>query len=395
MKLSIEQGFTLIELMITLLLGLIISAAVMQVYLTVTKTRSMQLGGADILEASIFGIQHMENSIRLSNLGMSETDNPNVPLAGVVMTSEKSLVNNLKPDENNMNGIKMGGTKNNAGNIDITAGYLTRSGTQATTNEANAWKSSNSNIDDLKSSQLTIQYEAPQDMYDCEGNFVRGPMRITRNGSKDTIAGQIVIERYFLKAVASGDKASYESNIDSYELRCDAGRYVKEDFNAAELELQAVAGKDSTILKANRNIRDFGDAGEVVIPRVDYFGVLLGVEINQLTKATGAEVITLRYFTPESYIAFLKETAMAEATATSATVTSTNILAIKTSILVRATKPLVGTAGSDSYEIFGTEQTLSSDTSNAFIRRVYESNVMLRNSRAVSVGGSSSIVGNL
>lgn len=395
MKLSIEQGFTLIELMITLLLGLIISAAVMQVYLTVTKTRSMQLGGADILEASIFGIQHMENSIRLSNLGMSETDNPNVPLAGVVMTSEKSLVNNLKPDENNMNGIKMGGTKNNAGNIDITAGYLTRSGTQATTNEANAWKSSNSNIDDLKSSQLTIQYEAPQDMYDCEGNFVRGPMRITRNGSKDTIAGQIVIERYFLKAVASGDKASYESNIDSYELRCDAGRYVKEDFNAAELELQAVAGKDSTILKANRNIRDFGDAGEVVIPRVDYFGVLLGVEINQLTKATGAEVITLRYFTPESYITFLKETAMAEATATSATVTSTNILAIKTSILVRATKPLVGTAGSDSYEIFGTEQTLSSDTSNAFIRRVYESNVMLRNSRAVSVGGSSSIVGNL
>ena len=62
-----QHGFSLIELMISLTLGLLISAAVMQVYLTSTKTSSIQTGGTDILEASIFGIQNVEKNIRLSN----------------------------------------------------------------------------------------------------------------------------------------------------------------------------------------------------------------------------------------------------------------------------------------------------------------------------------------
>ena len=88
----VQSGFSLIELMIDLTLGLLISAAVMQVYLTSIKTSSMQSGGTDILEASIFGIQSIEKSIRLSNLGMADTNNPYTPLAGVVLTSDTSFV---------------------------------------------------------------------------------------------------------------------------------------------------------------------------------------------------------------------------------------------------------------------------------------------------------------
>ena len=107
-----QDGFSLIELMISLTLGLLISAAVMQVYLTSIKTSSIQSGGSDILEASIFGIQNIEKSIRLSNLGMADSNNPFTPLAGVIMTSDTSLVSASQTDKskNNMNGIKMGGT---------------------------------------------------------------------------------------------------------------------------------------------------------------------------------------------------------------------------------------------------------------------------------------------
>ena len=107
-----QKGFSLIELMISLTLGLLISAAVMQVYLTSIKTSSVQSGGTDILEASIFGIQNIEKSIRLSNLGMADSNNPFTPLAGVIMTSDTSLVSASQTDKskNNMNGIKMGGT---------------------------------------------------------------------------------------------------------------------------------------------------------------------------------------------------------------------------------------------------------------------------------------------
>lgn len=355
-----QKGFSLIELMISLTLGLLISAAVMQVYLTSIKTSSVQSGGTDILEASIFGIQNIEKSIRLSNLGMADSNNPFTPLAGVIMTSDTSLVSASQTDKskNNMNGIKMGGTVTSAGTDAIDAKYLTKSGIAA------------SNITGLTSSQLTIQYEAPQDMYDCEGTLVRGPIEIERDGRLELIPGQVIVQRYYLREVAQNDKSNYESNIKSYELRCDAGRYVKEILNSTELDLQKI--NDSTILKESRNIRDFGDVGEVVIPRVDYFGVLLGVEvIEPLTSS-----VTLRYFTPEQYMSYLKDL--------SATSTiTTDIISVKLSALVRADRPLTGETGASNFIIFGEPKTLSTDTSKAFIRRVYESNIMLRNSRAI------------
>lgn len=357
---STQNGFSLIELMISLTLGLLISAAVIQVYLTSVKTSSIQSGGTDILEASVFGIQNIEKSIRLSNLGMADNNNPLTPLAGVVMTSDTNLVSASQTDKskNNMNGIKMGGTKTSAGSLDITDQYLTKSGIQA------------SNITDLKSSQLTIQYEAPQDMYDCEGTLVRGPIEIERDGRLELIPGQVIIQRYFLSEVLQNNKFDYESNIKSYELRCDAGRYIKESLNANELELQNIS--DSAILKASRNIKDFGDAGAVIIPRVDYFGVLLGVEVIEPSIPS----VTLRYFTPEQYISFLKGLS-ADSTIT------TDIISVKLSALVRADRPLTGETGASNFIIFGEQKALSTDTSKAFIRRVYESNIMLRNSRAI------------
>ena len=356
----IQNGFSLIELMISLTLGLLISAAVMQVYLTSIKTSSVQSGGTDILEASIFGIQNIEKSIRLSNLGMADSNNPFTPLAGVIMTSDTSLVSASQTDKskNNMNGIKMGGTVTSAGTDAIDAKYLTKSGIAA------------SNITGLTSSQLTIQYEAPQDMYDCEGTLVRGPIEIERDGRLELIPGQVIVQRYYLREVAQNDKSNYESNIKSYELRCDAGRYVKEILNSTELDLQKI--NDSTILKESRNIRDFGDVGEVVIPRVDYFGVLLGVEVVEPLTSS----VTLRYFTPEQYMSYLK------GLATDSTIT-TDIISVKLSVLVRADRPLTGETGASNFIIFGEPKTLSTDTSKAFIRRVYESNIMLRNSRAI------------
>ena len=386
-----QSGFSLIELMISLTLGLLISAAVMQIYLTSVKTTSVQSGGSDILEASIFGIQGIEKSIRLSNLGMADTNNPFTPMSGLVMTSDSSLVSTTQTDKskNNMNGIKMGGTKSNAGTEDIADGYLTKSGNQSTSSGSNVWKAGNSNITGLKSSQLTIQYEAPQNMYDCEGSLVRGPVEIERDGRVTMIPGQVIIERYFLSEVTQSNKANYESNVKSYELRCDAGRYIKEDLNTAELAAQEISGKDSTKLVATRNIRDFGDAGEVIIPRADYLGVLLGVEV--VATSSSSTSVTLRYFTPQQYMSFLKTIEQAESSASTSTITTTDIISAKLSVLVRAERPLTGEDGTSSFIVFGEKRDLSSDTSSAFIRRVYESNIMLRNSRAVKESSIPSI----
>ena len=63
---SNQYGFTLIELMISLVLGLLISAAVMQVFLTSQRVDRMQTAGSEIQDKAVFGLQSIEPQIRLA-----------------------------------------------------------------------------------------------------------------------------------------------------------------------------------------------------------------------------------------------------------------------------------------------------------------------------------------
>ena len=64
-----QQGFTLIELMISLVLGLLISAAIIQVFITSQRVDRVQSAGSEIQDSAVFGIQSIEQQLRLANLG--------------------------------------------------------------------------------------------------------------------------------------------------------------------------------------------------------------------------------------------------------------------------------------------------------------------------------------
>lgn len=65
----IQSGFTLIELMISLVLGLLISAAVIQVYIINTRTITVQQSASEVQDSTIFAMQSLEERVRLANLG--------------------------------------------------------------------------------------------------------------------------------------------------------------------------------------------------------------------------------------------------------------------------------------------------------------------------------------
>ena len=226
-----QAGFTLIELMISLVLGLIISAAVIQVYVTNVKTSSVQASGSELQDASVFGLQQLEKNLRLTNLGNPETS--------ITSTTNKG-------------GIVLTGA-----NIGVPAytdtGYLTRRAGDATVG-TNGWTGiSNTNTN---SDQLTIQYTniTGSPMTDCEGSTA---------AVNDT-----VIERYFLRQM-TGDTSS--GDIKNLALACDAGRV-------------AVAG-GILALTPTSDPRNFGQAGQEFITNVDQFKVLLGTQVTSGTNA--------------------------------------------------------------------------------------------------------------
>lgn len=240
-----QSGFTLIELMISLVLGLIISAAIIQVYTISVKTSSVQASGSELQDASVFGIQQLEKKIRLANLGNPATSiNGTIAKGGIVLTGQ---------------------------NLGITSytntGYLTRRAGDSAVGTDGWTGASNTTV---ASDQLTIQYTNITDssLSDCEGANVE---------INDT-----AIERYFLRPV-TGDSSS--GAIKNLVLACDAGRVV----NAVTSTVAVFSGADS---------RNFGKSGQEFIVNVDQFKVLLGVQYD-----SGVNAGKIIYLPSSAYLA--------------------------------------------------------------------------------------------
>lgn len=250
-----QKGFTLIELMISLALGLIISAAAILLFLTGQKSLSMQQGTFDLQDNANFGLNYITKDLRLMNLNSTQaiaTDQ--TILGGVVLTSSINAVD-----------IGAAGTPIKVSNLSPKIVGDTAAVKLLSQSAGSASWSGVSNVQvgvtDRKSDQLTIQYMPQYRIedrgtgtskvstyvggYDCEGNELTFPVSSGRH---------MVVQRYFLRVDAN--KSANEPN-QALALACDAGSYP-------ELNPTVVTG--------------FGDAGEIIMKRVDYLRVLLGVQ---------------------------------------------------------------------------------------------------------------------
>lgn len=89
-----HEGYTLVELMIALVLGLLISAAALQVFYTSSVNSRRQEASSQIQDNAIFGFSQMQQHLRRTNYGAKSTGafneffmNHLTPQGGVVLTA--------------------------------------------------------------------------------------------------------------------------------------------------------------------------------------------------------------------------------------------------------------------------------------------------------------------
>lgn len=319
-----QAGFTLIELMISLVLGLIVSAAVIQVYLINVKTSSIQASGSELQDASVFGLQQLEKSIRLANLGNPTTRIDGTTLnGGIVLTGLNIGVPDTPTPYPN-------------------TGYLTRRAGESAVGP-NGWTGiSNTNTD---SDQLTIQYinitGAP--MIDCEG--------------ATAAVNDIVIERYFVRLATSNTSTTA---IKDLVLACDAGRVNK-------------TGGIATFTPTTDS-KSFGQAGQEFIVNVDQFKVLLGAQYT-----TGANAGQLIYLPSSAYSLIT--------TPDNAAITAVKIGLIvhgSTPIIGSAEQSEFALLGQSSTD----NKLKTDSSSKKKVRSTYETTTLLRNARVVNINTS-------
>jgi type IV pilus assembly protein PilW len=356
-----QQGFTLIELMISLLLGLLISAAVMQVYIINVKTAGIQAGASELVENATFNVPVIEKEVRLASLGLADKVKDNQPGAGIILTS---AINAPK----DTGGVKQLDNLKNSGDLDgaglakditldgkpVAVALLTHTGDQA----ASEWTGA-SNFD-LKSGQLTIQYRAPQNMYDCEGKLVLGPRRVKVGGVLEVIDGQVIIERFYLKAPDSAKPTELS-------LYCDAGKYITEIMDNYTEQSEAIKKPSPSVdFTTNNVIQYFGDAGAEIITNVDYFDIVLTTVKDEALPTTTVGDNTLRYYTVKEYLGLALDVKPV-------------IVGIKYGLVLRSENAVLTDASPSKFTVLGKTLTLKSSLSKNYIRTVVESNITLRN----------------
>ena len=309
-----QQGFTLIELMISLVLGLLISAAVIQVFLTSQRVDRIQNAGSEIQDSAVFGIQSIEQQLRLANLGNDGVPlNDKTALGGVVLTASVTNADAV----------------NVVTSTQLEKGYLTRSHDMDSAGGIHKWNGSLSNTDE-KSDQLTFQYTntTGQILYDCEGEKIE--------------LNERVISRYFL----TEDTVKTNKDRKDLNLNCDAGR-----------------------IASNGVLTNFMEEGQTIVKNVDQFNIRLGVKNSVVNSGVASYGYT--------------ETSVKDYM--NLTTEKPYITNIKVALLTRSKSNSPDDSAS-TFNIFSTTQTLKPETNAPkYLRRVYETNTLLRNARIVNV----------
>lgn len=185
-----HAGFTLIELMISLTLGLIIVAIAIQLLISGQSNYRIQEAAATIQDSGVFSLNTVVKNIRLANYGNTDNINDETAYGGVVLSAQAAK--NISPVRNgNLKDIKIVSTL-----ITDEKGISQDSYTD-------------SGFGEEKSDQLVIIYQAPIQMTTCTGRTAQGSSKAinANDGTMTLNKGWYVVERYYVKKNTSTGSA--------------------------------------------------------------------------------------------------------------------------------------------------------------------------------------------
>lgn len=310
-----QKGFTLIELMIAIVLGLLLVAAAFQLYFNSQAAFNIQKAGDVVQDSGVLGLAVISQSIRLANHGNTGAMNDETLRGGVILTGNSASTTPAR--SGNLNGYTMHGA------VITDAQYLT---TQEGTSSAYG----------AKSDRLVIMYQAPKDMNACDGTVVKGPQSTATGYS----VGQYVIEKYIIKKTGTADAPDAA-------LTC----------NAAVFDTTVTDFKNS-----KGTVQDYGTDGYIVLNHVDAMKIQLLIR-----NSSGIQNMSVNAY---KAIAISDTPSGAQLTARPA------IIGINLALLVRSDDKLGSKDGAKTFNLLGTNYTAPDD---GYLRKVYTTTIAFRN----------------
>lgn len=313
-----QKGFTLVELMISIVLGLLLVAAAIQLLINGQIAYKVQQAGAAVQDSGLFGLSYITQSIRFANYGNIGPMNDETLFGGIVLSGE-TVSASLNRD-GNLKGLKVGG------NSIVSSNYLT----------SNA---KNTSAYGDNSDQLVVMYEAPKDMQNCRGENVAGPIRSVSIYTP----GQYVIERYYINKNSITKESA---------LYCDATIFT--DDETARKSLLGLP------------IGDYGNGGVMIINNVDMMRIQLMIRTDGGTRSIPID----KY----NEILIANESGAVKKTSRPA------IIGINLGMLIRSTdKAGAPEPASNTAKTYTVLDKTVTDPNDGYLRKAYVTTIALRN----------------
>lgn len=357
-----QQGFTLIELIISLILGLLISAAALQILYTNSLSSNIQSAGSKIVDTNTFGLDYLTKQIRKANYGILSSQsfflNHRTPQGGIVLTAPDNLTvfgNTIKVTVSNKTVTST--VPSNLRGLSksdqlISDTLLTRSASSLSGSNVKSGSTA------LSSDQLTIQYKVSSDnQVDCQ----------SRNVMKD----DYVIERYFVR---DGGLACASAIYTYSETTAKKDANNRNAINIDKYKKPIKQSNGSFNRDTSDTTQNLAGSGEIIIPNVDYFRVLLGVSDSK-NFSTNPSTYNLTYMPIPTPIT-------TENADPFPTLNNRRIVNVQIGLLVRSDGSVTASKDPSFTVLDKTDIKLNDSSKNdGKMRRVLETTVFLRNAR--------------
>lgn len=331
-----QTGFTLLELMIAIALGLLVVAASLMVFLTGQRSLGMQVGLSDVQQGSNFGLGSMAYDLRHTNLNTPSNQVINKKIAGSGVIFDVSNFATKDPLTNVADII----TKENEGD-DATTGKSDQLVIQFVPEYTEI--KSDIEIEKDGASAPAVQVNAVARNNDCEGN----PINFVSNnggvvGTAPIARKPTMVYRYFIAELPDNQQIAGENT--RYGLYCDAGHYFAGD----------------TILQGMND-----DSAQLIIQNVDAFKVRFG-----LKNAAG----NYRYADIKTYVDDNED--------------NVNVVSIEVGLLIGSSQSIGADASlnlKNTFNLAGKQVTLKANSANSkYLRQEINQVIGFRN----TLGGS-------
>lgn len=327
------KGFTLIELMIALVLGLLLSAAALTLYLTAQRSLSLQDGMGELQQNGIFGLGQLTYDLRHVNLNTPSTQIINTEIVGSgIIFNHNNLPSSLSGVDSKLFSsfeTQEGATNKNSDQLTIQyiPQFIVNSSEQKEKND--------------KGEEVLVNINKKSSVqYDCEGNkleFSEKSDQYEKDANKlsaPEVADRVIVQRYYISEIKDSQSKSFSPK--RYALFCDAGYYKEND----------------TV------ITGLGSGAQQIIQDVEAFKFLLGVR----QKSNGY----LSYQTLKEYLELTSNTDV-EKDEEEKDKEENNIVSINLALLMRSANPIGPNKeiNNDKKFIMFGEQLESDDTENS------------------------------